>query len=152
MTRCLIVAGYSCKLKYNMQNLLTLKFWFGLYPPALTPLVSKILLVLFVAVFLLGIIAKIYAIKTKLEKWNRRAIDKTASLLITMGAFGLLLFVFAYEQIPVLSMRAGYIFWLIILAIWIYFLYNFVRKEIPRQRALKQEREHQDKWLPKPKK
>jgi amino acid transporter len=134
-----------------MQNLLTLKFWFTLYPPALTSLVSKILLVVFVAVFLVGIIAKIYSIKTKLEKWNRRVIDKMAGLLLTMGAFGLLLFVFAYEQIPILSMRAGYILWLIILGIWIYFLYKFIAVEIPKQRQLKQEREHEDKWLPKPK-
>ncbi|MDF1497021.1 MAG: hypothetical protein P1P90_03090 [Patescibacteria group bacterium] len=135
-----------------MQNLLTLNFWFSQYPPALTPWATRILLVVFVAIFLVGVIAKIYSIKTKLEKWNRRAIDKSASLLLSMGAFGLLLFVFAYEQIPVLSMRAGYILWLLITAVWIYFLYKFIAVEIPKQRKLKQEREHEDKWLPKPKK
>jgi amino acid transporter len=134
-----------------MQNLLTLNFWFGLYPPALTTWATRILLVVFVAIFLVGIIAKIYSIKTKLEKWNRRAIDKAASLLLSMGAFGLLLFIFAYEQIPILSMRAGYLLWLIILGIWIYFLYKFIFIEIPKQRALKKERDHEDKWLPKPK-
>lgn len=135
-----------------MQNLLTLKFWFSLYPPALTPWATRILLVIFVAIFLVGVIAKIYSIKTKLEKWNRRAIDKSASLLLSMGVFGLLLFIFTYEQIPVLSMRAGYILWLVIVAIWAYFLYNFIAVEIPKQRALKQEREQVDKWLPKSKK
>ncbi len=134
-----------------MQNLLTLKFWFGLYPPALTPWAGRIMLVIFVALFLLGVIAKIYSIKTKLEKWNRRAIDKSASLLLTMGVLGLILYVFAFEQIPVLSMRAGYLLWLMIVAIWAYFLYNFISKEIPKQRKLKQEREHEDKWLPKSK-
>ena len=135
-----------------MQNLFTLNFWFGLYPAALTPWAMRIMLIIFIALFLAGIIAKIYSIKTKLEKWNRRAIDKTASLLLSMGAFGLLLFVFSYEQIPILSMRAGYILWLITLAIWIYFIYKFVFVEIPKQRKLKKERDHEDKWLPKPKK
>lgn len=112
----------------------------------------RVLLVVFTAILVVGIVGKIYSIKTKLEKWNRRAIDKASTMLLTMGVLGLLLFVFAYEQIPVLSMRFGFIIWLIILGIWIYFLYKFIYIEIPKQRKLKEAREHTDKWLPKPKK
>ncbi|MBD3281317.1 hypothetical protein GF391_01065 [Candidatus Uhrbacteria bacterium] len=134
-----------------MQNLLTLSFWFGLYPPALTPWAARAMLVIFTALLIVGIAGKIYSIKTKLEKWTRRAIDKASAMLITMGVLGLLLFLFSYQQIPVLSIRVGYIIWLIILGIWIYFLYKFIYIEIPKQRKLKEAREHVDKWLPKPK-
>lgn len=135
-----------------MQNLFTLSFWFSLYPPALTPWAIRVMLVVFTALLIVGIAGKIYSIKTKLEKWTRRAVDKASSMLITMGVLGLLLFLFSYQQIPVLSMRLGYIIWLIILGIWIYFLYKFIYIEIPKQRKLKESREHTDKWLPKPKK
>ncbi len=135
-----------------MQNLFTLNFWFNLYPPALTPMAVRVLLIVFTAILVVGIVGKIYSIKTKLEKWTRRAMDKVSTMLLTMGVLGLLLFLFAYEQIPVLSMRLGYIIWLIILGIWIYFLYKFIYIEIPKQRKLKEAREHTDKWLPKPKK
>ncbi len=135
-----------------MQNLLTLSFWFSLYPPALTPWATRVMLVIFMALFIVGIVGKIYSIKTKLEKWTRRAVDKASGMLITMGVLGLMLFMFAYEQIPVLSMRFGYIIWFIILGIWLYFLYKFIYIEIPKQRKLKEAREHVDKWLPKPKK
>jgi uncharacterized membrane protein YkvI len=135
-----------------MQNLLSLNFWFELYPPALTPWTIRIMLVIFVALLLVGIVGKIYSIKTKLEKWTRRTVDKASSMLITMGVLGLMIFFFGYEQIPILSMKFGYIIWIVLLGIWLYFLYNFIFNEIPRQRKLKQEREHVDKWLPKPKK
>ncbi|MFZ6015760.1 MAG: hypothetical protein ACOYUZ_05425 [Patescibacteria group bacterium] len=134
------------------MNLLTFKYWFATHPAAFLPIIGKIFLVAFIALTAVGIIAKIYSVKKKMDKWTRRAIDKAGNCLLSMGLLGLLLYFFDYEKIPILSMRIFYIAWLIILIIWAYFIYKFITVEIPAKLAQKQEREQVDKWLPQAKK
>ncbi len=134
-----------------MNNLLTLNLWFGLYPPPMQKGILYFLVIIFALLFLVGVIGKVYSLKAKIEKFYRRAISKIGDAFITMGAIGLLLCVFSYEQIPILSMRFFYLVWLIIMLIWAYFLYKYMFIEIPKLLELKKLREQEDKWLPKPK-
>jgi tellurite resistance protein TehA-like permease len=134
-----------------MNNLLTLNLWFGLYPPPMQKGILYFFLVIFSLLLLVGIISRVYSLKAKIEKLYRRAFSKVGDALITMGIFGLLLCVFAYEQIPLLSMRFFYVVWLIGLLFWAYFLYKYIFIEIPKLIQLKKIREQEDKWLPKPK-
>jgi len=135
-----------------MNNLLTLSFWFNLYPPALQAWALQFLLIFFIAIFALGIFARIYCFKSKTDKLNKKAFTRLSDSLLVMGALGLLLTLFGYEQIPILSMRFGFVIWFAALVFWFYELYKFIYIKIPKIRAQNQARQETDKWLPKPKK
>lgn len=109
------------------------------------------LLVLFSLMAVAGLVIKVYAIKSNLEKYKKRAVHKIGSLFLTMGVVGLLLYFFTYERLPVLSMRIWLIVWLGMIGLWIWSIYKFIKLEIPRVEALRQEREKLEKWLPKKK-
>ncbi len=114
--------------------------------------VSVFFLVLFAALVILGVIAKIYAVKSNLEKLLRRAVQRAGNLLLTMGLVGLLLYFFTYENVPILSMRI----WLLVLLgsgiAWAWSIYHYVKVEIPAKHGMQAERDRMNKWLPKAKK
>jgi ABC-type transport system involved in multi-copper enzyme maturation permease subunit len=114
--------------------------------------VSIFFLVVFTALVILGIIAKVYAVKSNLEKLLRRAVQRAGSLLLTMGLVGLLIYFFTFENVPILSMRV----WLLVLLAsgiaWAWSIYRYVKVEIPAKREMHAERERLNKWLPKAKK
>lgn len=113
--------------------------------------VGTFLLVFFTVLAVVGLIAKIYGLKASLDKYMRRAVERAGTLLLTMGLFGLLLYFFVYESVPILSMRFWLMFWLILTAIWVWRIVHYVRVEVPKIHQLKAEREHLNKWLPKAK-
>ncbi len=132
-----------------MTNLLSLSFWFGLQPPPLHYWSVRLFLVFFCACICIGIVAKTYGVRRALDRFVRRAIERTGDLFLIMGVFGLLLFFFSYEQVPVLSMRLFYLVWLAVFVIWARGIYRYVRVEIPEKYARQARRTEMEKWLPK---
>lgn len=131
---------------------LTLSFWFNPAPPPFLPLVDRLLLVFFLGLVVIGILAHLARLRGGLEKMTRRAIARAGTLLITMGLFGLLLWVFLYERVSYLSMRMWYVVWLGLLIWWAWNIYRFVFVEMPQKQKMSEEREALNKWLPKSKK
>lgn len=134
-----------------MMNLLSLSFWFQLQPPMFLGWIGTSLLVVFALMTVIGLVLKIYGVKSGLEKYRKRAVQKAGSLLLTMGLAGLMFYFFTYERLPLLSMRIWLIVWLGVVVLWIWSIYQFIKIEIPRVEALRQERERLEKWLPKKK-
>ncbi|MHB8830615.1 MAG: hypothetical protein ACYC44_00635 [Patescibacteria group bacterium] len=134
------------------MNLLTFDFWFQMQPPMFLPWIGTTLLVFFIALAIMGLVAKVYGMKANLDKFVRRAVERAGTLLLTMGLLGLLFYLFVFESVPILSMRV----WLIVLLLsglaWAWSILRYVRVEIPRINQLKAEREKLNKWLPKSKK
>ncbi len=106
------------------------------------------MLIIFSAMVILGIVAKVYGVKAGLDKLVRRAVERAGTLLLCMGLVGLLMYFISYERVPVLSMRALYIVWLVGLGLWIWSIYKYVKVEIPSKRSMAAEREKLSKWLP----
>lgn len=106
---------------------------------------------LFSLMAVIGLAVKIYGVKSDLEKYRKRAVQKIGGLLFVMGITGLLFYFFTYENLPILSMRIWLIVWLGAVALWIWSVYKFIKTEIPRVEVLRQERERLEKWLPKKK-
>ena len=124
-------------------------YWFDLTPPPLLPVFDHILLGLFVACFLLGIVGRLTLLRRGWEKMMKKAVQRASNALIVLGCFGLLLYAMSYERIYVLSMRAGYVLWIVLLAWYIWSIVRFVRVEIPETKRRHSEREEIEKWLPK---
>jgi len=131
-----------------MSPLLRLSYWFQLQPPTFVPWAGRFIVILFTAMTVVGILAKIVVVKRNYEKFTRRAVERAGSLLLVMGLLGLLLFFFSFEHVPLFSMRAMYLFWLIGFLAWIWMLYRYIKVEIPAKLAMKAERERLNKWLP----
>ncbi len=134
------------------MNLLTFDFWFQMQPSMFLPWVSATLLVVFIALAIMGLVAKVYGMKANLDKFVRRAVERAGTLLLTMGLVGLLYYLFVFESVPILSMRVWLIVWLLSGLAWAWSILHYVRVEIPRINQLKSEREKLNKWLPKSKK
>lgn len=135
-----------------MMNLLNFNFWFQMQPPMFVAWVGTTLLVVFMALTLVGLVAKVYGLKANFDKFVRRAVERAGTLLLTMGLVGLLFYLFVFESVPILSMRIWLIVWLLSAAAWAWSILHYVRVEIPRINRLKAEREKLNKWLPKSKK
>ncbi|MDD2785286.1 MAG: hypothetical protein PHS79_00160 [Patescibacteria group bacterium] len=133
------------------MNLLTLNFWFQMQPPMFVYWVGLVMLVVFAAMSIIGLAAKIYVTKAGMDKLMKRAVGRAGTMLLTMGLFGLALYGFVYESVPILSMRAWLLVWLICLGVWVWSILRYVRVEIPAKKEMAAERERMNKWLPKKK-
>lgn len=136
----------------TLPPLFTLSFWFNPIPPPFVPLIDRLLLVILGACILLGVYAYIVRARGQLDKLMRQAFGRAGTLLLIVGFVGLLLYAFAYERVPYLSMR---LWWILLIALvgWdAWRLYRFVCVKIPQIRAKQATREQFEKWLPKQKK
>lgn len=136
----------------TLLPIFSLSFWLNPNPPQFLLWTDRFLLVLVVACTVVGIVTAVIRSRPGFDKWMRRGLSKIAALMITMGLAGLLLYAFSYERIPYLSMRVWWIAWLLIVAVWVWFVARYFRIDIPAARKQRIEREQFEKWLPKNKK
>lgn len=110
---------------------------------------SRGILVLVLAMTIVGLIGLVYTVRSGMDKQLRRVVKRVAWVMVWAGLAGLMLFVFSYERIPTLSMRALWIVWLAWL-VWEGFrTWKQVTIELPEKSAQQKERDRLAKWLPK---
>ncbi len=135
-----------------IKPLLSLSYWFGMDALPFAPAVSLVIRLLMSGLFLAGIAVFAYLRFQKgIEKACRRLLKRVATLCLTMGAVGWLMYAFYYEGIPVFSMRFWYVVWVAIIAWWVYDMVIESRQTKAKTLA-EQERAKFEKWLPKAKK
>jgi len=134
-----------------MQDILTLHYWFSFRAIPFVPVAERSLLALFGIFTLVGIGTTLFLLKKCYAKTTKRALGKFASLLTWSGLIGLLLWLFTYQGVPVLSMRFFYVPW----AVWVVWgfvsIYRYLWVEVPRKQKEYEERMEREKWLPKKK-
>lgn len=132
-----------------MSPFLTFSYWTSLTPPPFTPMAVYVLLAFFGLVLASGFAVWGVAARGNKRKLLKRALGRAASHLAWTGFTGLLLVLFAYEEIPLLSMRAAYPAWFIWFAIGIVLIARYIWKDIPSLEGQQRERAELQKWLPK---
>jgi len=130
------------------MNWITL--WFTLNPPDTTALAWRVAFGLFAALFLVGIVVRIYASRAT-DRSRLPLLRRVAKLCVSMGALGLILGFFSFENIRLLGARFWYPIWLLGTVIWAAFLVKFAVKELPAMRAADLEKQEKEKYIPKPK-
>jgi hypothetical protein len=133
----------------NIPPPLLPSFWFNPTPPPFVPMFDYSLLGLFGLMLVAGIALRIVAMKQGWEKMTRRLFVRTAGMLMTLGAFGLMLYALSLERVPVLSARLGFLIWAGLFIWYAWKTYHFIRVEIPATKKRREEREQAEKWLPK---
>lgn len=137
----------------NLPVFLKPSYWFSAYPAPFILIVDRAILILMLALFVAGIAVYVYRRLSKGQsKEIKRLFTRYAECLSTAGVAGLILYLFTWQQIPILSMRILYLVWAIGFGFWGYVILRYQFKELPRKREEREARMAYEKWLPKKKK
>lgn len=135
----------------NIPEFLNPLFWLSTQPLNVTGTPGRIVFVVFVLVFVLGVVSRAVSRK-KPDKFIRLAYSRMAAMLTTMGLLGGFLYLLSFERIQFFGGRLLYILWLITLIIWMFAILRFVKKDAPRMRKEAHDRKEKRKYLPGQKK
>jgi len=135
-----------------MSPIFNVSFWFSQFPQPLTPIFEKIFFIIFAAVLVAGIVVRIISNQRERDRYAELIYQKIATLLITMGALGLIWFFFTYEQIPLLGARFWFLFWMLAVVIWTALIARYTYMTVPRLRVEEHQRKEKMKYFPDRKK
>lgn len=128
------------------QNLLDPSAWFTLSPAQVGEISGNIVFLVFVLLFVCGIVARIVA-SHKIDDRHMRELGKRiGSFLVTMGILGAMLYFFSYERIRLFGARFWYVLWLVGFLVWVVYIARYARKTVPKMKeqaiALAQKRRY----------
>ncbi len=133
----------------DFSPLFTLDFWFNLRPHALSPGFDKSFFLLFGSLIIIGAIAKVIMRQKKADRYLARAYKMVSQLFTMMGALGMLLFFFTYEEIYLLGARFWFIVWGIGLIVWAIYIIRYAKVTIPKLREADSMRNRENEYLPR---
>lgn len=129
------------------QQFFSTSYWFGSIP-AIAEGAGRFVIGLFAAFVLVGFILLLAVRRRVSERLLSALIRRIARLLISMGAFGLILAFFSYENARFFGDRFWYGIWLVLTVAWAGWLVWYGLKELPRLRAAAIEKREKEKYLP----
>ncbi len=128
-----------------MNNLLSFSFWFNLRPPTMLDIFNYSFIAFLIILLVLSILAFYFKKRKKIYKsfWLK-FYDFSASNLI----IGLFLWFFSWQEVPFLSARFWLILWALLMIVWLFFIYKYLKKiPINLEEAKKQQKFNQ--YIPK---
>jgi len=124
-------------------------YWFNPQPVPLGPTLVGGILAFFSWFLVVAVVLWLIARGLKREEPLKAGIFlRFASLMAYTGAIGLLLLLFAYEQLPVLGMRFWVLSLFILFLIWLLRIIIYVVKDYPVKRKELDEKRRLEKYLP----
>lgn len=136
---------------FNLQPLITANFWFARDPAPLLAVNVRLLFGVFALLFVLGVVVRVVARRRKEDRLVTETFRRIGQLGVTMGLLGLLLFFFAYQEIPFLGMRVWFLLWGVGLFVWIGTVVRYATKIVPAERRRLSARSERSKYLPRAK-
>lgn len=127
-----------------MSNLLTAKYWFSVNPGALMPSAFNILIGVTVFFFLASVV---FLFLKKKKSLYRGVFTSSYNLSITGFIIGLVFLFFHYENLPFFTARFWLAIWVIIMAVWFFYIIKKVRRIPERKEEIEKEKELK-KYLP----
>jgi len=128
----------------SITNFLKFSYWFDLRPGYFSDTAEKIFIAFLIMVFLGGIASIFFKRKGGFYKLF---FQKLYSFCLSNFIVGLFLFFFRFELVPFLSARFWFGLWLIVMAIWLFFLIKPLKK-IPEKIKEAQFNKEREKYLP----
>lgn len=127
-----------------MSNLLTAKYWFSVNPGALVPTAFNILIGVTVFFFLASVL---FLFLKKKKSLYKGVFTSLYNLSITGFIIGLVFLFFHYENLPFFTARFWLAIWVIIMAVWFFYIIKKVRRIPERKEEIEKEKELK-KYLP----
>ncbi|MBI4713796.1 hypothetical protein HY771_01250 [Candidatus Uhrbacteria bacterium] len=131
-----------------MPLFLNPSYWLTIQPASVGGTSGKIIFGLFILIFVFGIAARVASSNTDKERHLREFGDRVATMFVTMGILGALLYFFSFEQIRLFGARFWYLLWLVGLVVWCFFLWRFIGRTVPERRAHEESQAQQRKYFP----
>ena len=135
------ILGFAAFLDY--------KYWINIRPVPLGPSLVSGFLVFFswflVAAFVLWLVARYFR---RVDNLKHGIFRRFAGLMFNVGAIGLLILFFAYEQAPILSMRLWFLTLMVYLLVRLALLTVYIIRDYPQRKAALAERERINRYLP----
>lgn len=125
-----------------MENFLTWKLWFGMYPGPLTAPFNYVLVGIIIAFILLAAVATIQYRKYK-KTLYRKIWNSLYGFAVTGVIIGALLWFFSAQRVPFFSMRIWFVAWAVLHVVWAWYIYKRykqvpeVREELAKKREFK---------------
>jgi hypothetical protein len=130
-----------------MKNILTLSYWFALYPGAWQQS-GNIILLIILGLISLGVVGRVLASFLHLEITWKRSLEKFSTWFLTYGILALFYWFMRDQQVPFFSSR----FWLLIMFFsslaWLYFIVRYVLRKLRDIRQTKESLDLYTKYLP----
>lgn len=136
----------------DIRPFLSLDFWFGTNVSGITSGSQQFLFAIFAVLLVLGAIIRMVASRQNLDKYVTAMFAKLGNMGVVMGAFGLVILFFSYEQVAFLGNRFWYLIWIICLIWWIVRIVIYATKTVPKLKEEAEEKEKQNAYIPKRKK
>ncbi len=133
-------------------NFLKPSYWFSFDYAVVDGVGGKIVFATFLVLVLIGIFSRMVAEHKTDDKYMKIVGRKFSNIFVTMGFVGMLFFFFSFEHISFFGARFWYLIWLIGVAVWIFYLVRFVRKDVPEKRKKDLAHVERMKYMPPRKK
>ena len=127
-------------------------YWLTLEPAVVTGGIGQVIFLCFLVVFTIGIVARITGPARMPDRFAKRLVKQVGTALVIMGALGVILYFFSYENVRLFGARIWYPVWLIGLVSWLGYYAWTAKKKIPLLRASQTARKEINAYLPKKKK
>ena len=132
-----------------MSNLLSWSYWFSLSARELMPSAKTALLAAFVALVLIGLLARYASAKRPGDMAWAEGGKRVASMGLWMGFLGLFLLWCTHELVYFFGARFWYLVWLLIALAWCFSILRFLIAVVPKKKVEYEERARIRKWIPK---
>lgn len=116
------------------MSFLSWNWWFQLRPP-FDPMTLRWLFIIFMGFVIVGAAVRMVSKRRFTDRFWVEAARRCATLLTTIGVFGVLYWFFAAQSIPFFSAHFWLAVFLIIAAVWFWTIVYYVRKRVPEHRA-----------------
>lgn len=122
---------------------------FNIRPTPVDSTGLMILISIFGAALIFGVIAEFLIRKKKFDEYLKKGFRKIANVLVTMSILGFVYTFFAYEGATILGARFWILLWAIAFVAWIFVPLKYCLREAPRLRAEREKKINFEKYLPR---
>lgn len=129
-----------------MTNILTLDYWFKLYPETLSTTGVYFFMLILAILLIIAIFFKLLIARSK-ERLHRRLYRRVLSFSMVNMIVFLVLFFLMFEAIPFLGSRFWLPFWLLADVYWLFIIFRHLKKIPGEKNKINKEREYQ-KYIP----
>lgn len=131
-----------------MPNYLRFSYWFTIRQESFQPIMTKIVIGVFVMCFILGIIDRIFIARER-DRFRKKLFRQISRVLFLNAFLGFVLVFFTIEEIPFLGMRLWFLILFIVDIAWVLLIFRNYIKDAPVERQKQQKRQEFEKYLPK---
>lgn len=106
---------------------------------------------IFAGLVILGAATRVVARNRTSDKLLMRVYKSVASMLLTMGGLGMVLYFFTYEEVYIFGARFWYVLWFLGFVAWGAWIFRYAKVTVPALRKAREERASGNEYLPRKK-